>query len=76
MKELITEPIGNRKRAIGVVAVDGTKIFAKAVIVAAGASTAFLIPQLRDRMWANAMPVFHFEKPTSPNFDPEKFPVA
>jgi sarcosine oxidase / L-pipecolate oxidase len=77
MKELILEDskTPGKKRVIGVVTTDGQKIFAKNVIVAAGASTPFLIPKLRDRMWASAMAVFHFEKPNDPKFDPSKFPV-
>lgn len=76
MKELITEKSGSgKKRAVGVVTTDGRKILAKTVIIAAGANTPFLLPQLRDRMWAAAMPVFHFERPKDPKYDPKNFPV-
>jgi len=46
------------------------------VIVASGANTPFLVPQLRPYMWASAQTVFHFENnPPNPIFDPKHFPV-
>lgn len=54
----------------GIVTTDGLQICAPVVVVAAGASTPLLLPQVKHFMWPTAQPVFHFEV-----YDPSRFPV-
>jgi len=59
----------------GIVTSDGLQIRAPVVIVAAGASTPLLLPQVKHFMWPTAQPVFHFEVSDPSRFPPEQFPV-
>jgi glycine/D-amino acid oxidase-like deaminating enzyme len=59
----------------GIVTKDGQEIRAKTVIVAAGASTPMIVPQVSHMMWPTAQPVFHFEIEDPSQFPVEQFPV-
>ena len=48
---------------------------ADAVLVAAGAWTPTLLPDLQDVMWATAQTVFHFQPQNPQPFTPPQFPV-
>jgi glycine/D-amino acid oxidase-like deaminating enzyme len=61
--------------AEGVLTQDGLQIRAPLVIVAAGASTPFILPQVQHFMWPTAQPVFHFEIENPSLFPVEQFPV-
>ena len=53
----------------------GELLSADTVIVAAGAWTPFLLPELEGAMWATGQPVLFF-RPNEPQlFEPERFPV-
>ncbi len=62
-------------RVAGVVLDDGGIVRADTVVVAAGAWTPFLLPQLQGLMWATGQPVVLF-RPRDPSaFAPQEFPV-
>lgn len=79
MKEMLTKPVvgGNASESIceGIETTDGLRIYAPLVIVAAGASTPALVPQVKHFMWPTAQPVFHFEIEKPSDFPVEQFPV-
>ncbi len=52
-------------RVTGARLADGSSVHGDAVVVAAGAWTAALLPQLAEVMWATAQPVLHF-RPADP----------
>jgi glycine/D-amino acid oxidase-like deaminating enzyme len=53
----------------------GDVLEADTVVVATGAWTPFLLPELADAMWATGQPVLFF-RPSEPRlFEPERFPV-
>ena len=56
----------------GVRTVSGREIAADHVVMATGAWTPVLLPELGDRMWAVGQPVFHFEVDPAP-FQPPVF---
>jgi glycine/D-amino acid oxidase-like deaminating enzyme len=59
----------------GILTTDGLQIRAPTVIVAAGASTPLILPQVRHFMWPTAQPVFHFEVEDASRYPTEQFPV-
>lgn len=59
----------------GIVTNDGLQICSPIVIVAAGASTASLVPQVKHMMWPTAQPVFHLEIQNPEQYPMEQFPV-
>ena len=79
MNRLLLKPvIGNEAVSSiceGIVTVDELQIRSPLVIVAAGASTPSMVPQVRHMMWPTAQPVFHFEIEQPEGFPVEKFPV-
>lgn len=62
-------------RVTGVVLAGGEILRAEYVVVAAGAWTPVLLPQLDGAMWATGQPVLHFEPPDPRPFDGRRFPV-
>lgn len=70
-QELIEK--GGRVR--GIVATDGTRLYADAVLVAAGAWTQFLLPWLKPSLRSDGMPVFHLAPRDPANFRASVFPV-
>jgi glycine/D-amino acid oxidase-like deaminating enzyme len=71
----IAELRGSDSRVTGVVTAEGPSYSADRVLVAAGAWTPELLPELRDVMWATGQPVFHLAPPDTAAFDPKRFPV-
>ncbi len=68
-------PLFEGGRCTGVTSDTGHTWRANATLVAAGAWTPALLPQLQSVMWATAQTVFHF-KPEDPRpFTPPQFPV-
>jgi glycine/D-amino acid oxidase-like deaminating enzyme len=62
-------------RVVGARLDDGRTVAADTVVVACGAWTPFLLPDLADRMWPAAQPVVFF-RPADPRpFQGERFPV-
>jgi sarcosine oxidase/L-pipecolate oxidase len=59
--ELLRGSSGNG--VVGVRLADGECLYADWTVVACGAWTRFLVPESRGLLRANAMPVFHFERP-------------
>jgi glycine/D-amino acid oxidase-like deaminating enzyme len=75
-KVLTRQGISGKKAVEGIQTSDGKVISSPQVVVAAGASTPWLLPQLREFMWASAQPVLHFARPAnSPHYDPVQFIV-
>jgi glycine/D-amino acid oxidase-like deaminating enzyme len=67
--------IERRGRVAGVRADDGSEVSADEVVVAAGAWTGKLLPELSGSIRATGHPVFHL-RPSDPEpFAPERFPV-
>jgi glycine/D-amino acid oxidase-like deaminating enzyme len=66
---------GDDGRVTGVVTAEGPTITADRVLVAAGAWTPELVPELREAMWATGQPVFHLAPSDPERFDPRRFPV-
>lgn len=66
---------GSKEICEGIATTDGLHIRAPLVIVAAGASTPLLLPQVQHFMWPTAQPVFHFEASDASRFPIEQFPV-
>jgi len=64
---------GSRVR--GIVTAAGDELRADLVIVAAGAWTPTLLPELSESLWAVAQPVLHFRPRETTNFLPGRFPV-
>ncbi|MEK6588324.1 MAG: FAD-dependent oxidoreductase, partial [Chloroflexota bacterium] len=62
-------------RVAGVRTADGREFMADYVVVAAGAWTPALLPQLKDLMWSTGQPVFHFRVDDVESFQPPKFVV-
>lgn len=62
-------------RVGGIRTSDGALHPADIVIIAAGAWTPILLPQLENVMWATGQPVFHFRAPNLEDFQPPRFPV-
>ncbi len=60
-------------RIAGIGATDGTEYRADVVVVAAGAWTPSMLPQLRELVWVSAHPVFHFHVSDVPAFRPPRF---
>jgi len=61
-------------RVTGVRTADGTDHEANAVVVAGGAWTPALLPELRDVMWATGQPVLHFRVEGPKRWQPPGFP--
>lgn len=67
--------IENHGRVSGVVTGDGEQFFADYVVLAAGAWTPLLHPDLADVMWPTGQDVLHFRTSDAANFQPPAFPV-
>ncbi|HLF38037.1 MAG TPA: FAD-dependent oxidoreductase [Anaerolineales bacterium] len=63
------------KRVHGVRMADGREFEAEYVVLAAGAWSPALLPQLEDLMWSTGQPVFHFRVEDIESFQPPKFAV-
>ncbi len=63
------------KRVTGLVTDPGGEIQGDYVVLAAGAWTPGLHPELRDRMWPTAQDLFHFRVPEPRRFQPPNFSV-
>jgi glycine/D-amino acid oxidase-like deaminating enzyme len=59
----------------GVVLADGTRLPADGVVVAAGAWTRFLLPELGEALRSTGMPVFHLQPAQPELFEAVRFPV-
>lgn len=79
MNRLLLKPVLGQGTAAsiceGIVTKEGTEIRSPVVIVAAGASTPSLVPQVKHLMWPTAQPVFHLEIERPEQFPVEEFPV-
>ncbi len=62
-------------RVTGIVTTDGERITADESVIAAGAWTPVLLPQLSEMMWPVGQPVFHFRVPEPARFRPPHFSV-
>ena len=62
-------------RVTGVRTSDGRDWHADAVLVAAGAWTPFVLPQLADVMWATGQPVVHVKVENAAGWQAPRFPV-
>ena len=62
-------------RLLGVRTTDDRELLADAVLVAAGAWTPALLPQLGDVMWATGQPVVHFQVDDPAAWQAPRFPV-
>ena len=62
-------------RVTGVTLADGTRNRADHVVLATGAWTPTLLPELADLMWACGQPVLHFRPVRQELFEPERFPL-
>ena len=71
MRSLIEEG----SRVLGVRTADGREFEAESVVVAAGAWSPALLPQLQDHVWSTGQPVFHFRVEDVESFQPPKFVV-
>ncbi|MEM6283449.1 MAG: FAD-binding oxidoreductase [Chloroflexota bacterium] len=60
-------------KVTGIVTADGVEHIADIVIVAAGAWTPVLLPELKDVMWATGHPVIHFDPPNPADYRPPAF---
>lgn len=61
-------------RVAGITTETGERLAADVVVVAAGAYTPLLIPELADRLTPVAQAVFHFEIPSAASFTSPEFP--
>lgn len=68
-------PIFANRCCTGITSADGRTWQADATIIAAGAWTPSLLPELREVMWATAQTVFHFKPENPAPFTPPHFPV-
>lgn len=64
-----------RGRVVGVRTADGTRLQADLVLVAAGAWTPSLLPELALTMWTTGQPVVHFEAGNPARWQAPGFPV-
>jgi glycine/D-amino acid oxidase-like deaminating enzyme len=62
-------------RAAGIRTAGGGELPADVVLIAAGAWTPALLPELSDVMWTTAQPVVHFDAGPSPKWRAPQFPV-
>lgn len=62
-------------RVVGIRADDGSELRAELVLVAAGAWTPTLLPDLGGVMWATGQPVVHFKVPSPAEWQAPRFPV-
>jgi len=62
-------------RVTGVVTASGKRLLADVVLIAAGAWTPLLAPQLASVMWPVAQPVFHLKPHDPENWRPPRFTV-
>jgi glycine/D-amino acid oxidase-like deaminating enzyme len=62
-------------RIVGVQTIDGSDLRADAVLVAAGAWTPTLLPELGEVMWATGQPVVHFRVEDPAAWQAPRFPV-
>jgi glycine/D-amino acid oxidase-like deaminating enzyme len=62
-------------RVIGVRTLSGDDHLADTVLIAAGAWTPHLLPELADVMWTTGQPVVHLDAGPSPDWRPPRFPV-
>ncbi len=62
-------------RVGGVVTTSGGRLLGDVVLVAAGAWTPLVVPQLADVMWPVAQPVFHLKPHDPENWRPPRFTV-
>lgn len=65
--------VGSDRRVTGVTLSDGAVVTADAVVVAAGAYTPWLLPELAGVMRVVAQPVLHFTPPDVASFLPPRF---
>jgi len=66
--------VGERGRVAGV-RTEGGEHRADAVLIAAGAWTPWVLPELGDVMWTTGQPVVHFDAGLSPRWRAPQFPV-
>lgn len=59
----------------GIVTTSGASLRAELVLIAAGAWTPVLVPELQDVMWPVAQPVFHLRPEAPERWRPPQFPV-
>lgn len=71
----VAEILREAKRAIGVRSADGTSYFADTVIVAAGAWSPILVPELAESITTTGQPVFHLKPRQPERFTPPHFTV-
>ncbi|KAL6044132.1 N-methyl-L-tryptophan oxidase, variant 2 [Balamuthia mandrillaris] len=57
-----TDPVQRRKKAVGIVTSTNHAFYGDHVLVAAGAWTPTLLPELRGVMWGSGQPVFHLKR--------------
>lgn len=62
-------------RVIGVLAQDGREFRADLTVLATGAWTPTLLPELAGVMWATGQPVLHFRVPNPADWQAPRFPV-
>jgi len=62
-------------RVVGVQAKDGREFRADLTLLATGAWTPTLLPELSDVMWATGQPVLHFRVANPAEWQPPRFPV-
>lgn len=67
--------IDGGSRVRGIVTAAGDELRAGHVVVAAGAWTPTLLPELSESLWAVAQPVLHFRPRETTNLLPGRFPV-
>ncbi len=65
--------IARGSRVGGVRTTGGREIEADRVVLATGAWTPLLLPELADRMWPIGQPVFHFQAPDRARYQPPHF---
>ena len=65
----------NGSRTVGVALADGRELDADVVLVAAGAWTPALLPDLGRVMWATGQPVVHFKVAHAADWSAPRFPV-
>lgn len=73
--EAVSTLMEDGSRVKGVVTAAGARLGADVVLVAAGAWTPILIPELLDVMWPVAQPVFHLAPEDPERWRPPQFPV-
>jgi sarcosine oxidase / L-pipecolate oxidase len=68
-------PLEGRGGVVGVKTTDGRELRADSVLIAAGAWTPALLPNLGDVMWATGQPVVHFRVENPAAWQAPRFPV-